>query len=332
MKCNLIAMIFIRRKRKIKRQKISLKEKVVLLLCVFNLCQIAGYSIELQAAVRGVITVASCQIQAFIICFCTYSNIGLFVSLTIERYISISYPFSCRGWYKRKTISALFLLLPACIGLVLGAPPLIGWGRYERPRNTSTYCTYRFKNFSDRSFYIIAVLGGFIIPTAIASICFSKIIKELRRAASNFRLRYGRRSVITRQSCKRAKGEEVYSVVIGIIYAISWLPYAVVCFLCFCNQYVPLGLEYFAICMCKSSTVSSAILFCLIERPFCKYVKRKESVNVFALRRSPVSQRSQRSFTSQSSYSCPSPELPLCRNGRKAPIIGDRGLLRLNDL
>ena len=51
--CNLFAIYFIRRNGKKKKKEITLKEKVVFLLCTLNLCNIIGYTIRLHAATVG---------------------------------------------------------------------------------------------------------------------------------------------------------------------------------------------------------------------------------------------------------------------------------------
>ena len=132
--CNLFAIFFIRYNVKKTKKEVTLKEKLVFLLCTLNLCNIIGYNIELHAAIVGETKETECQTQGFIICFCTYSNIGYFVSLTLERYISILYPFLSEEWYSHKSKAAMFMFLPVFGGAILGTSPLVGWGTYGRSR------------------------------------------------------------------------------------------------------------------------------------------------------------------------------------------------------
>ena len=53
-----------------------------------------------------------------------------------------------------------------------------------------------------------------------------------------------------------------------------------VCFLFFYNERVPIQLEHFAIYMSKSATVSSPIVFCLLEKDARKYMSRNLSAIV----------------------------------------------------
>ena len=272
--CNTTAIYHIRNS-----SKKSLKEKIVLLLCTINLFQaLGGYSIELHAAFTGGIKSIECQIQGFIVCLCTYSNIGLFVSLTIHKYLIIIYPFQSDRWLKGRFIPASFLIVPLITGFILGTPPLLGWGKYWKPRNESFYCSYVFENMTDRAFFLSAVVCGFAIPAVLASICLKRIVKELRRATYKYRRRYGKSSSISADSSKRVQEQELHSVLTGVVYFLSWSPYCTITLLLFFQQHVPKELEYFSICMCKSSTVSSALLFCLIEKRARQYIKEKVSL------------------------------------------------------
>ena len=277
--CNVIAITFIQHKKSRK----TLKEKLVFLLCSINLCQTIGYSIELYAAFTGKIQDVACQVQAFVICFSTYTTLGCFVSLTIERYLNIIYPFKCQVWLNDKFKVAQFLLLPILGGFVLGTPPLLGWGTYGKSRKDSTYCGYEFKGFSDRSFFITVVICGFGIPFVMASVCFTRITRELQRTSSKYKRRYGRNASISVDSSKRAQEQEIYSIVTGLVYSTSWVPFSIVCFLFYFNQHVPMALEYVSIFMCKSATITSAILFCLIEKRVRRYTRRKVSEHMLAM-------------------------------------------------
>ena len=146
----------------------------------------------------------------------------------------------------------------------------------------STYCSYQFESINDRSFFILGVVCSFVIPFAIVSICFAKIIKELRRTTEKYALRYGKSSNNSLYSTKAVKDQEIYSILSGVVYSVSWILYSIVCFLFFFNQHVPMAFEYFSMVMSKSSTISSLVLFCLIEKSFRKYVKRKPRENVLS--------------------------------------------------
>ena len=276
--CNVIAISYIFRKKK------HLKDKIVFVLCTTNLCQaLGGYTIELYSAITGQIKDTECQIQAFIVCFCTYSALGFYISLTIEKYIKILYPFQSDRLLKGKFLSASLLFSPLLVGLLLGTPPLIGWGKYGKSLNDSHYCSYVFDHDGGKSFFVTATVCGVGVPVIFASICFARIIGELRHTTSKYKRRYGKSSTISIESNKRTHEQEIHSLITGFVYFASWAPYCVVLFLLSYRKHVPKALEYFSICMCKSSTVSSAVLFCLIEKRARQYIKGKASKTLFEL-------------------------------------------------
>ena len=58
-----------------------------------------------------------------------------------------------------------------------------------------------------------------------------------------------------------------------MVYFVSWVPYGVVCFMMYYRIHVPTPFEYVAIYTSKSATISSPIIYCLIEKQFYVFVK-----------------------------------------------------------
>ena len=78
---NVSAVIFISRKN----SNTSLRDKIVVVLCVINLLQTIGFGIEVHSTVTGLLGEVECQASAFIVSFITYTASGCFVALTLER-------------------------------------------------------------------------------------------------------------------------------------------------------------------------------------------------------------------------------------------------------
>lgn len=277
--CNTFAITFIYKTK----EKRTVKDRVITTFCVSNLWQTIGYIIELHFAVNRQITTGVCEAAAFILCFCTYTTIGCFMTLTIERYLSILYPFFYRIVFERKGVSLLSVLIPTLYGFVFAVAPLFGWGRYGPSRINSTYCAFDFKNKTllDESFFLTVINLAFVLPICVTAICFGRILCELKRATFVARRQFGNKSMIARDSNKSVYDQSITSLLTVLIYVISWAPYAIVCFLFYNNKVVSFSLEYFAIFMAKSSTVTSPFVFCIIEKRVRRNIQQMTWKNVF---------------------------------------------------
>ena len=265
--CNTFAIWYLYSKNK----KQSIKDKITTSLCIINLVQVVGYVVELYSTVRGNISDSLCEFGATLICICTYTSIGCFVALLFVRYMFILYPYKY-SWFASKMSATIGFVLPLAYGLFFGTAPLLGWGRYGRSRVNATYCGFDFTDKSEKnvSFFFTTLIFTFFLPIMMTIACFAHILIELRRTATLFSTRFGRRSQIARESNKRVHEQYIYSLLNFLIYIISWAPYAVVCSYFYSDRDVSLTLEYFAIYLSKSCTISSPIIFCLIEKRVCK--------------------------------------------------------------
>ena len=76
------------------------------------------------------------------------------------------------------------------------------------------------------------------------------------------------------QGQKRKYDHSISCLLTALIYFASWVPYSVVCFISYMNKDVPVAVEYVSIYMSKSATISSPIVFCLVERKFRRFLRR----------------------------------------------------------
>lgn len=271
MPCNIFAIHFVY-KQIIKKINRSLKDKVIAVLCICNICQEMAYSIELHSAIHyHQISDGACEVAAFMICFMTYNSIGYFVMLIAERYIRIVYPFKSESLLRKKSVIALCIAVPVLFGFSLAVLPLAGWGRYGRSRENSTYCGYDFKGERIASYLFTAVAVSFWLPLLLTISCFAHIVVELRRTTVSVARQYGKNSAISRDSVRSLQEQYISSMLAALIYIVSWCPYACVCVMFFYNKHVPLEVEYFSIYMSKSCTITSPIIFCLIEKRVRNY-------------------------------------------------------------
>ena len=233
-------------------------------MCLTNICLMVPYVNELCAIIRGKISDNACVVSAFLICFFSYTSIGYFVELAIERCISISY---LNTGHVDCISSILWLLVPPMIGFTLSVAPLCGWGKYGRTHIDSLYCGFDFTairhGFSEKSYIIVVCVVMVILPVIITSLSFFRIIKHHRR---NFQVN----AEYHRQSAYDAT-KSFFAA--SLLYFVSWTPYAAFCFMSYYEISVSVEFEYAAAYFAKSATITSPVVYCFMERQFIEYLK-----------------------------------------------------------
>ena len=188
--CNALVILFVH----FKESRTTLKDRIITFLCFTNTLQTIGYTIGLYAVIANHISRTACLFSAFLLCSLTYSSIGYLVSLTLERYIAIKYPYKYLLWMYPSTKAWIWLLLPSLIGPVVGVAPILGWGRYGQSRETNKYCGFDFLDDSAgaKSYLVFVVVGVLVVPISITVVCFANILLELQRTASVNRRMFGK--------------------------------------------------------------------------------------------------------------------------------------------
>ena len=249
-------------------------------LCVINCCQSIGYIIELQATIKNVITVEACKVAAFFVCTLTYTSVGYFVALTVERYLAIKEPFRYVTWFGEGR-NTWWLAFPPLAAILLGVAPLAGWSRYDKSRIFATYCGFHFdKSQETRSYFLTVCFCVFVVPLALTGAIYARILCELRHTAQEAKRKYGRNSNISRASEQTVKEQSLSCLMTGLVYMGSWVPYTIVCFQYYYGSEVSLQFEYISIHLSKTSTITSPLIYCLIERRFRVFVRDRLSIRL----------------------------------------------------
>ena len=265
--CNTFAISFIFTKKKTNR---TFKDEIVAALCVVNVGQNICYCAELSSAIHERFSHIQCELQAFAICSLTYTSIGYFVVLAVERFTSIKKPTKHIIWFRSRRRRIVYIIIPLLIGVLIGVGPLFGWSAYGKARLKSTYCGFDFKmrGWGTISYFVTVIILAFLIPLFITGVCFGYILNELhQRRLFNIR-EFGRNSIISVSSVRLFRGQSLSLVLITMVYFISWIPYALVCIRFYSHSPVNQVVEYIAIYMAKSATISSPIIYCMMEKPF----------------------------------------------------------------
>ena len=272
--CNICSILFINRKNHDR----SLKDKIVTILCIINCGQSIGYIIELQATIKNAITVEACKASGFFVCTLTYMSVGYFVALTVERYLAIKEPFNYVTWFSEGR-NAWWLIFPPIVAILLGIAPIAGWSGYDKSRMYATYCGFQFdKSQESRSYFLTVCFFVFVIPLTVTTAAYARILVELRQTAIETKRKYGRNSNISRASDNTVKEQSLSCFMTGFVYIASWVPYTIVCFQYYYGSNVSIEFEYISIYLSKSSTISSPLIYCLIERRFRNFVRRRLSI------------------------------------------------------
>ena len=276
MSCNIGSILFINRKNHDR----SLKDKIVTILCIINCSQNIGYLIELQATIKNAITVEACEAAGFFVCTLTYTSVGYFVALTVERYLAIKEPFKYVTWFSEGQ-NIWWLSFPPIIALLLGIAPLAGWSQYDKSRMFSTYCGFQFNQSQEsRSYFLTVCFFVFVVPLAVTGTAYTRILIELRQTAIEAKRKYGRNSNISRASDNTVKEQSLSCFMTGFVYIASWVPYTIVCFQYYYGGMVPIEFEYISIYLSKSSTITSPFIYCMIERRFRAFVRERLSTRL----------------------------------------------------
>ena len=246
-------------------------------MCIMNACQTVPYSLELYTTVCD-LTPLICNLTASLICSLTYTTIGYILILSIERFIAICRPLRYVQWYQ-KSYLIIWGIAPFLVGVPLGVVPLMGWGRYAKSRNETSYCGLDVTSSPEngKSYFLFSMFLVLVLPCVLTTTCYVCIIRDLRMKVNKVMSVYGRRSTMLLETSKDVRQQYISCFLTGLVYGLSWVPYTVFLLLSMRGQLVPVQVEYFAIYMSKSATITSPVVYCLLERQCWNFLAKQFS-------------------------------------------------------
>ncbi|XP_030269322.1 leukotriene B4 receptor 1-like [Sparus aurata] len=151
-----------------------------------------------------------CQALVYIVNVCMYGSIFFITLMGVERFLAICHPF----WMMRRMTKRIMNMCPVFLWLLaflLGLPALL-----TRPSDESEepeLCFIRQYNSVTEQIilFCLEILGGFVIPFIIITICYCLVAAQLRRMS---------------YSSKQKSMILVHAVVIA--FTLCWLPYHVI--------------------------------------------------------------------------------------------------------
>ncbi|XP_056324048.1 opsin-1, short-wave-sensitive 2 [Danio aesculapii] len=204
-----------------------------------------------------------CKIEGFT------STIGGMVSLwslavvALERWLVICKPL---GNFTFKTPHAIAgCILPWCMALAAGLPPLLGWSRYI-PEGLQCSCGpdwYTTNNkFNNESYVMFLFCFCFAVPFSTIVFCYGQLLITLKLAA---------KAQADSASTQKAEKEVTKMVVVMVFgFLLCWGPYALFAIWVVSNRGAPFDLRLATIpsCLCKASTVYNPVIYVLMNKQF----------------------------------------------------------------
>lgn len=181
----------------------------------------------------SVYLILGCDVYAFT---CGVGGIGSILNMALiahERYTFISQ--SKHPYFSKPSGVGRPLCLIAAVWLyatVIMAPPLLGWSEFVLDGH-GTSCTFDYvtKSASNRSYYLVLFVIGFIIPLSATATYYSLLFRHVQHHEKRWR-RTG--TEILRHSPKGSQNQQremkvVKSCMLVVVtFVIAWTPYAVV--------------------------------------------------------------------------------------------------------
>ena len=170
-------------------------------------------------------------------------SIGCLVSIAIWRYKSVN---SLQSHYKIYKISrkgiVINLIVIWVMSLFFAVSPLIGWSKYILEINMiSCSIDYRSIHWLSKSYTLLLLLWGFVLPAITMTICYSMLmclVYRYRREI-NRQLTADIVTISVSKKIKRIKRNLRTSYISGlciILFLVSWMAYAVIAVLCLANR------------------------------------------------------------------------------------------------
>ncbi|XP_017313841.1 leukotriene B4 receptor 1 [Ictalurus punctatus] len=151
-----------------------------------------------------------CKAMVYVIYACMYASIFLITIMSVERFLSVRYPFASAAWRKKRMFNKILLILWV-VSFLLSIPVIIT--QVLDGDNGQMYCLYReYKsNTEEAVLLILESLVGFLIPFSILVFCYGCL--------------YSR---ITQMSFRSKRKSTLLIVSVVIVFALCWIPHHII--------------------------------------------------------------------------------------------------------
>ncbi|KAI5617386.1 vertebrate ancient long opsin a [Silurus asotus] len=178
-----------------------------------------GGTLSVVTNYRGYFFLGSwaCVLEGFAVTFFGIVGMWSLATLAFERYFVICRPLG--NVRLRVKHAALGLLFVWTFSFIWTIPPVLGWSSYTVSKiGTTCEPNWYSGDPHDHTFIITFFLTCFILPLAVIIVCYSKLLRKLRKVSNS-----NRRLVNARKP-----DQQVSSMVVVMIVAfmVAWTPYA----------------------------------------------------------------------------------------------------------
>lgn len=165
-----------------KRRKIRLEEIQLVSLAVSDALQAAtGYSIELYVYRSGNNKGILCCAAGFCNTFLALVSITHIVALSIERYITLCYPYLAHTWFTNKCAPCVFVVPAWLYGLLWAIMPVLGWSSYLPENGELFRCSIDLhtRDGHHQSYTYSLLVFCFVLPVILLLMCQVRIRIEV---------------------------------------------------------------------------------------------------------------------------------------------------------
>ena len=207
-----------------------------------------------------------CQFNGFLlVCFFLISVITL-AMISVHKYLYINYPLYWRGSNQSlKFVAAIWF---TCVCIAVG--PFLGWSSYSHVHGRKQCIPAAYQTTIDRSYLLVLVSVGFILPLASMIFCYSFIFMSTRKHQKRV-LRNSIGSIETRGL--REWGIIKTIIIVVFTFCVCWTPFVV--YICFSYMTVdiPMQLSQAAFILAYMQSALNPIIYALRHKLFRDHFK-----------------------------------------------------------
>ncbi|KAK2852494.1 hypothetical protein Q7C36_007695 [Tachysurus vachellii] len=178
-----------------------------------------GGTLSIVTNYRGYFFLGSwaCVLEGFAVTFFGIVGMWSLATLAFERYFVICRPLG--NVHLRVKHAALGLLFVWSFSFVWTIPPVLGWSSYTVSKiGTTCEPNWYSGDPHDHTFIITFFLTCFILPLAVIIVCYSKLLRKLRKVSHS----HGRLV-----NARKPDRQVTHMVVVMIVaFMVAWTPYA----------------------------------------------------------------------------------------------------------